>query len=104
MLRTGIVLSALLGVLSLGAVTAEAGPIDRVQKNQRARIHQGVESGALTRVEARRLGHEQRKVERMQRRAWSDGELSRAEKARLTRAHKRSSRHIYRAKHNRRHR
>lgn len=102
MFRYGIALSALLGMLGLGLAAAEAGPIDWVQNNQRDRIAQGVESGELTRVETRRLSREQRRLERMQRRAWKDGELSRREKARLGRAHQRSSRHIYRAKHNRR--
>ena len=102
MLRYGIALSALFGMLTLGFSAAEAGPIDRVQKNQRPRIQQGVQSGELTRVETRRLTHEQVRVERMQRRALKDGKLSRGEKARLGRAHSRADRHIYRAKHNRR--
>ena len=102
MLRYGIAIAALFGMLGLGFSAAEAGPIDRVQKNQRARIQQGVQSGQLTPAETRRVTREQVRVERMQRRAWRDGELSRPEKARLGRAHQRANRHIYRAKHNRR--
>ena len=102
MLRYGIALSALFGMLTQGFSAAEAGPIDRVQKNQRARIQQGVQSGELTRAETRRLTKEQVRVERLQRRALKDGKLSRPEKARRGRAHHRANRHIYRAKHNRR--
>ena len=74
--------------------------IDRREANQRARIHQGVKSGELTRHEARRLRRGQRHVDRMEDRAKADGKVTAAERHRITRAQNHQSRRIYRLKHN----
>ena len=81
-------------------VTAEAGVNDR-ERNQQRRIRQGVRSGELTRGEFRRLEREQARVRRHEARARSDGRFTLRERARINRELNRSSRHIYRQKHNR---
>jgi hypothetical protein len=72
------------------------------QQNQRARIRQGVRSGELTRREAGRLQAQQARIrvnEAYARR--SGGEFTARERARIQRQQNRSSRHIYRQKHDR---
>lgn len=72
------------------------------QHLQQKRIVQGVRSGELTRGELRRLGREQHSIRHERREAWADGELSRSERRDIFREQNQASRHIYRAKHNRR--
>jgi hypothetical protein len=72
------------------------------QQNQRARIRQGVRSGELTRREAGRLQAQQARIrvnEAYARR--SGGEFTARERARIQRQQNRSSRYIYRQKHDR---
>lgn len=88
------------GVIALGASDASAGPDPR-EARQRHRIQHGIEDGSLTRGEARRLGREQVRTERMEHRfRANDGRLGPRERAKLDRRLDRSSRHIYRARHN----
>lgn len=92
---TGIVfIVSLLGSLTM----AEAGVRQR-QVRQQNRIYQGVNSGALTRGEFRRLEREQYHIQRDKQTAWSDGEITRRERARLNRELNHASRDIYREKH-----
>jgi hypothetical protein len=73
------------------------------QENQRDRIRQGVQSGELTGVEAARLRREQAQIKLNEARArQSGGEFTHRERARIQRQLNRSSRHIYRQKHDRR--
>ena len=68
---------------------------------QSKRIDNGKRSGQLTRAETVLLKAEQRKIDRTARRyKANDGRIGPAEKARLQRMQNKSSRHIYRAKHN----
>ncbi len=89
-------------MIALPATASAAAPPAKRQVNQAARIDQGVRSGQLTRRETARLVREQRKINRTKKRMWSDGHLSVRERAKLNRMQNRASRHIYRAKHNRR--
>ncbi len=86
---------------SLLASAASAGEATVRQARQRARIHNGVESGSLVPREARLLRHEQRHIRKSRRRMLgNDGKIGPAERARLHRKQDRASRHIFRAKHN----
>ena len=68
-----------------------------------ARIHSGVESGSLVPREVHRLRHEQRHIQNTRNRMRAnDGKIGAIGRARLHRMQDRASRHIYRAKHNRR--
>ncbi len=82
---------------------AQASPqdpgVNARQHHQQQRIGQGIRSGELTPVEARRLEREQRHIRREERHYRADGQLSPAERADLQRDLNRSSRHIYNEKH-----
>jgi hypothetical protein len=74
--------------------------IDQRERNQQARIKQGVQSGELTRGEARRLEAREGKIKADEMVAKSDGKVTPAERRHLKRELNRTSRHIYRDKHN----
>jgi hypothetical protein len=73
--------------------------IDKREQNQKARIKQGVKSGELTKKEAVRLRAEQRKIENDKAKAQADGKVTPAERKKIRREERRSSRDIYRQKH-----
>ena len=76
--------------------------INTRQKRQHQRIRQGVRSEELTRRETVRLRNEQRDIRQEEREAKSDGDVTRQERRSIHREQNQASRHIYRAKHNRR--
>ncbi len=78
--------------------------VNKRQRNQKKRIVQGMRSGELTAREAGRLRKEQAKIRREERRFKSDGMLTERERVKLHRDLNRSSKHIYRQKHDRQHR
>ena len=84
----------------LAGTAAWAGPIHERQQNQRARIAQGTDSGALTPAEVHRLAYEQRDIRRDRRATLADGHVGPAEARHLTRDQNRASRDIHRLKHN----
>lgn len=96
----GLTLVGLIGVF--GMSSAWAGHVGERQILQGRRIHQGVHSGALTCNEARHLVREQHRIQHAKQFAWSDGRLTPRERVRLEKMQNRSSRHIYRLKHNHR--
>jgi hypothetical protein len=73
--------------------------INKRQRVQRERIQQGVRSGELTRREAARLRAEQRFIRAYERHAKANGYVSWRERRRLDHLLDRSSRDIYRQKH-----
>jgi len=89
-------------VFGLGATAMAHTPgIDKRERQQRLRIRQGVRNGELTRRETRRLGLEQVRLRGYESRAKADGQVTRRERLRLNRSLNRTSRHIYRQKHDR---
>ena len=101
-----IVLSVLgiLGAAAVIASTAYAGPasdpvIHARMANQQERIWRGVNTGELTPGEAARLERMEARIRQDELRMKSDGVLTAAERARLNRELNRSSRAIYREKH-----
>jgi hypothetical protein len=80
------------------AGTADPG-VNHRQAHQHARIAQGVASGELTARETARLGAEQRAIAAEERFYKRDGRLTAWERADLRRDLDRSSRDIYRQKH-----
>jgi hypothetical protein len=89
------------------ASSASAGTnspgIDRREANQQRRINRGIRSGKLTPRETYRLQRQQANINAREARFKSDGNLSRSERRALNRQLNRSSKNIYRAKHNARH-
>lgn len=73
--------------------------LDQREANQRARIHQGIRSGELTRPEARRLAAGQVHLRNAEARAKADGVVTAQERARLQHKADKQSRRIYRQKH-----
>jgi hypothetical protein len=90
-------------IFLLGSATAtRADFINKRQVRQQQRIYQAIASGELTPREADRLSREQAKIMCRERRFRSNGIYTPRERARTHRMLNRSSRHIYRGKHNRR--
>ncbi|MGB7622499.1 MAG: hypothetical protein WBN92_09140 [Terriglobia bacterium] len=78
--------------------------INHRQAHQQARISQGVRSGELTYREARRLESQEARIQADKLFAKSDGNVSPAERRQLNRELNRTSRNIYRQKHDGQHR
>lgn len=77
--------------------------IDQRQINQQQRIEQGVQSGSLTNREANHLEKAQDRIQSMEDKAKSDGNVTAQERKRLQQAENVQSRHIYNQKHDRQH-
>ncbi|HEY7038473.1 MAG TPA: hypothetical protein VID28_06475 [Methylomirabilota bacterium] len=95
---------AVTGIAALSLTTpvfAQETRVDRRQDRQEERIDRGVESGALTPRETRRLEHGQQHVENLETRAQADGKITAREKGRLEHAQDVQSKRIYRQKHDR---
>src|SRR5262245_56285579 len=93
-------------ILAASAVVASAQSrgrgINAREHRQQERIGQGVRSGELTNRETLRLEREQLRIERQEDRFRASGDgLSQRERARLEHELNRSSRDIYRQKHDR---
>ena len=93
-----LVPAALLVAASAFAQTATPVVTDR-QINQHERIKEGKESGELTKPEARKLKMREAKIRHDKRVAKSDGVVTPEERAKLNREQSRTSRAIYRQKH-----
>lgn len=95
---TAIILGAF--VLAPIAQAGDKSPgVNKREHNQVKRIKQGVKSGELTKRETRRLVHEQAHIRAREARFKADGELTKRERVKLHRDMNRSSKHIYRQKH-----
>lgn len=90
-----------LAVSLILAGTAAAGTprYDARQHNQRERIANGVSNGELTMRETRRLAAGQVHLNRVERRAKSDGVVTARERVHLQHEANQQSRRIYRQKH-----
>lgn len=73
--------------------------VDRRERNQQRRIRRGVRSGELTHREARRLERQQAVTHAEEAAAKADGKVTKRERRHLNRRENRTSRHIYRQKH-----
>ena len=95
-------ISTLLATLSLAAQAQQTNTprVDQRQANQERRIDQGVAAGSLSASEAAHLERQQDRVDHMENRAKSDGQVTRRERAKLHAAQDHSSRTIARKKHN----
>jgi hypothetical protein len=94
------IMIAFIAILSLATFNASAQRANLHNENER--IHQGVRSGELTRLEAARLQSEKSNLRREAiHYKVNDGHLSRRERADLRRDNKRLNRQIFRQKHDR---
>jgi hypothetical protein len=85
--------------LGLSAAAQKTPVVDNRQKRQQKRINQGVKSGTLTKREAVKLEAGQARTRRIERRAKADGTVTATERARLQHRENKTSRKIYRQKH-----
>jgi hypothetical protein len=93
-------LVAVVFILGASSVSmAGSRGINSRQHREQQRINQGIRSGELTRLEARRVEAGLSRIRRDERRARSDGDLSPRERARLHRELNRESRAIHRQTH-----
>jgi hypothetical protein len=88
-----------LALMSAAPTFAGTPRMDAREQHQRARIHQGVASGELTRPEARRLAAGQAHLHRVEARAKSDGVVTGRERAWMQHEANQQSRRIHRQKH-----
>lgn len=88
-----------LSAFAASAAGADTPRIDQRQANQEQRIDQGIVSGELTQREAHRMNHQQAVINRVEGKAKADGAVSAQERKRLTKAQNKTSRHMYRQKH-----
>jgi hypothetical protein len=90
---------AALAVVMTAPVLAGTPRYDARQDNQRERIVNGVQNGELTMRETRRLAAGQVHLNRVERRAKSDGVVTARERAHLQHEANQQSRRIHRQKH-----
>lgn len=90
-----------LGVcLGLGGLNgAYADYFDTRQTNQETRIQQGIDSGSITEKEANKLEKQQNRINNVEEKFESDGVLTPKEKFRMEKTLDKSSRQIYKEKH-----
>ncbi|WP_428327367.1 hypothetical protein [Mucilaginibacter sp.] len=96
----GGLLVAALAVTSIAQAQTHTPVITHRQQNQDRRINQGVRSGQLTRNEAHHMRNDERKISANKQMAKANGHVSYAERSRLRHEENRTSRAIYRDKHN----
>jgi Tfp pilus assembly protein FimT len=99
-----IVISGLMAIFAVAAFGQETPGADTRQKNQKHRIKQGGKSSEITRREAKSVKHSYKSAKRYEAKAKSDGVVTKRERTRLKHKENRSSRNIYRVKHNNRNR
>ena len=97
-MKTSILFAAL-AVVATAPVLADTPRLNAREANQRARIHNGVDSGELTRRETRRLAAGQVHLHRAEARAKADGVVTGRERAWLQHEANQQSRRIHRQKH-----
>lgn len=95
-----LLISALGLTFSFAALNAQivSHGINAKQSNQKARIIEGAVTGELTRAETVALSKEQRKIQKMETLAKSDGVVTRRERKRIKSAQRKANRHIARQK------
>ena len=96
----GGLLIAALAFTSMAQAQDRTPVINHRQHRQERRINQGLRSGELTRNETRHLRGDERRIGEQKRMAMADGRMNRGERRRLRREQNRTSRAIYRDKHN----
>lgn len=97
-----LILTGIFGVFSEPAFGQVTPGADRRQRNQRYRIKNGIKSGEITRREGKSIRRSVRSTKRYEAKAKSDGKVTWKERARLQHKQNKTSRKIYRTKHNNR--
>jgi len=93
-----LLLSAL--ILMAFSTLNVSSQVRKAARNQKQRIHQGVQSGEITPGERARIAAKERDVRQEVREAKADGVITIDEKRDIRHEQKQASRTIYRTKHN----
>jgi len=96
----GGALAGILAITSIANAQTKTPAINHREHRQERRINQGVRSGELTKSEAHHLRTRENKIRNDKRMAIADGHVTRAERQHLRKEESRTSRAIYRKKHN----
>jgi polyhydroxyalkanoate synthesis regulator phasin len=83
----------------VAGAASKAPNMDAREKYQDKRIDKGVASGEISQHEAKRLKKEQRAIDRAQKRAEADGQVTDKERARIDRMQDKASKDIHRQRH-----
>ena len=83
---------------SLATSPLFADRVNKRQKIQKKRIRSGIRSGELTKKETKKLVRQQKKINRFERKAKSDGKLNFKERHKLERMQDRASKKIFKQK------
>ena len=86
-------------IFALGTGSADA-QIKKTNRNQNARIKQGVKSGELTKAETKNILHSKKEIHHDVKTAKSDGIVTPGEKKEIRQDQRHASRKIYRKKDN----
>jgi len=81
-MKSNCIPAVLIALCSATAIAATP-VVDQREKNQKARIQQGVKTGELTVRETKQLIKGQKQLRKMERRAKSDGVVTKKERAKL---------------------
>jgi hypothetical protein len=100
---SGLIMSFLLAGYAASAQTKTPN-INERQERQQTRIARGVKSGQLTARETEHLEARESKIQHDKKMAKADGKVTQAERAKLEREENRTSKAIYRQKHDAQHR
>lgn len=93
-----IIMSLVLAIVTV-SLSVEARRDQVREHKQQQRIRQGVKSGELTKGEAKKLIKGQRRIDRAQRKAMADGEVTAKEKLKINKMQNHQSKEIYQEKH-----
>lgn len=96
----GGLLVAALAITSVAQAQTHTPVVNQRQHKQERRINHGVRKGDLTRNEARNLRTREAKIAHDKKMAKADGKITLNERRHLRREENRTSRAIYRKKHN----
>ncbi len=100
-MKKNIVITTLVAIFGLTTLSAQStNRIDKRQTNQKVRIVDGVVDGELTKRERRQLKKQQRRINKLERRANKDGVITARERVKIEKAQNRANRNIRRKKHN----
>ena len=100
MLGRVVAVAALIFAISTPVLAEpQSSGIDKREHKQKERINQGVESGQLTKKEARRLRHEQKRIKAKEEAMKLDGTLTKGERKELQQDLNKASEHIAEQKH-----
>jgi len=96
---TSALFTAFLAFAAKGFSQTKTPEINKRQVNQQERIAGGVKSGELTAKETEHLESREAKIQADKKEAKSDGKVTKQERAKLNKEENRTSRAIYRQKH-----